>query len=442
MEFIFLAAGLLLGFLIGFLVTKSKYAGGIGISLVEAETIKTEKAKADERNIILEKSNAELKKEIEETRNKISELNKDYSKVTTQNENLVEKLNEQKAEIEKIQENFRNEFKNLANEILEDKSKRFTDQNKELVQNLLNPLGDKINEFQKRINDIHHADTQSRSSLLEQIKQLSELNKQMSHDADNLTKALKGESKTQGTWGEFILESVLEKSGLVKGEQYKVQESLKSEDGKRYQPDVVVYLPDNKNIIVDSKVSLVAYERFVSSDNENERAAFLKEHIRSIGNHIKGLSEKKYQNLYDLNTPDFVLMFIPIEPAFALAVQNEPNLFYDAFERNIVIVSPSTLLATLRTIESIWRQENQNKNALEIARQSGALYDKFVGFVEDLINIGKRIDSTKESYSAAMKKLYEGSGNIVRRVENLKELGAKATKNLPNNLLERADADE
>lgn len=439
MEIIFLVTGLLIGVFVGYLITKSKYSGKSGIPFEEVETIKTDKAKAEERNSILEKNNSELKKEIEEVRNKFSDLNGNYSKVTTQNQNLLEKLNEQKAEIEKIQENFRNEFKNLANEILEDKSKRFTDQNKELVQGLLNPLGEKINEFQKRINDIHSADTKERASLLEQIRTLGELNKQMSQDADNLTKALKGDSKTQGTWGEFILESVLEKSGLVKGDQYKVQESLKSEDGKRLQPDVIVYLPDNKNVIVDSKVSLVAYERFVSSGNENEKAAHLKEHIRSIGNHIKGLSEKKYQTLYDLNTPDFVLMFIPIEPAFALAVQNEPNLFYDAFERNIVIVSPSTLLATLRTIESIWRQENQNKNALEIARQSGALYDKFVGFVEDLVNIGKRIDSTKESYSSAMKKLYEGSGNIVRRVENLKELGAKATKTLSTNLLDRAD---
>lgn len=439
MEIIFLTAGLLLGILIGYLISKSKYAGKAGISFEDAESIKTEKAKADERNIILEKNYTELKKEIEEARNKYSELNKEHSKATTQNENLIEKLNEQKAEIEKIQENFRNEFKNLANEILEDKSKRFTDQNKELVQGLLNPLEKNITEFQKRINEIHTSDTASRASLLEQIKQLSELNKQMSHDADNLTKALKGESKTQGTWGEFILESVLEKSGLVKGEQYKVQESLKSEDGKRYQPDVVVYLPDNKNIIVDSKVSLVSYERYVSSDNENERASFLKEHIRSIGNHIKGLSEKKYQNLYDLNTPDFVLMFIPIEPAFALAVQNEPNLFYDAFERNIVIVSPSTLLATLRTIESIWRQENQNKNALEIAKQGGALYEKFERFVNDLLDIGKKIDSAKDSYEGAMKKLSTGSGNILRRVDNLKKLGARTTKNLPANLLESSD---
>lgn len=439
MEIIFLAAGIVIGLFIGILFAKSKYSSNKGIPFEEVESIKTDKTKAEEKNKFFELTVSELKHELESVRNKYSETSNDFVKVTEQNENLKLRLKEHKEEIENIQESFRNEFKNLANEILEDKSKRFTDQNKELVQGLLNPLGDKINEFQKRINDIHHADTQSRSSLLEQIKTLSELNKQMSHDADNLTKALKGDSKTQGTWGEFILESVLEKSGLVKGDQYKVQESHKSEDGKRYQPDVVVYLPDNKNIIVDSKVSLVAYERFVSSDNENDKAVFLKDHIRSIGSHIKNLSEKKYQTLYDLNSPDFVLLFIPIEPAFALAVQNEPNLFYDAFERNIVIVSPSTLLATLRTIESIWRQENQNKNALEIARQSGALYDKFVGFVEDLSNIGKKIDSTKESYDSAMKKLSEGSGNIVRRVENLKDLGAKATKTLSNTLLEQAD---
>lgn len=441
MDILSLIVGIAIGVSFGYLILKSKFSGTAGITKEDVESIKTEKVKAEEKNSLLEKHYGELKNQIEEERNKFDEINSKYAKAATQNENLIEKLNEQKAEIEKIQEAFRNEFKNLANEILEDKSKKFTDHNKELVQNLLNPLEKNIAEFQKRVNEIHTADTANRASLIEQIKNLSELNKQMSHDADNLTRALKGDSKTQGTWGEFILESVLEKSGLVKGEQYKVQESLRSEDGRRFQPDVIVYLPDSKNIIVDSKVSLVAYEKYVSSDNDNERTTHLKDHIRSISTHIKGLSEKKYQNLYDLNTPDFVLMFIPIEPAFALAVQSDPNLFYDAFERNIVIVSPSTLLATLRTIESIWRQENQNKNAIEIARQSGALYDKFVGFVEDLLAIGKRIDSTKESYSSAMKKLYEGNGNIVKRVENLKELGAKATKTLQNNLLDRADGE-
>jgi len=439
MEIIFLITGIFIGLLIGFLAAKSKYAVKSGVAFEEVEIIKTDKTKAEERNLILERNNIELKKEIDETRNKFSELNKDYSKVAAQNENLIEKLNEQKAEIEKIQENFRNEFKNLANEILEDKSKRFTDQNKELVQGLLKPLEKNITDFQNRINDIHTSDTASRASLLEQIKQLSELNKQMSQDADNLTKALKGESKTQGTWGEFILESILDKSGLIKNEQYKVQESLIGEDGKRLQPDVIVYLPDNKNIIIDSKVSLVSYERYISSNNDKEKEDYLREHIKSIENHIKGLSEKKYQNIYDLNTLDFVIMFIPIEPASNLALQFDPNLLYNALERKIVIVSPTTLIMTLRIIVNIWRQENQTKNAQRIAQESGALYDKFTGFVSDLESIGLKLKQSYESYESAYSKLSTGKGNIFKRIENLKDLGAKTNKSLPTNLLDSAD---
>jgi DNA recombination protein RmuC len=264
----------------------------------------------------------------------------------------------------------------------------------------------------------------------------------MSKDATNLTNALKGQTKTQGNWGEFILENILEKSGLEKGREYSVQTSMTNETGRRYQPDVLVNLPENKTIVVDSKVSLVAYEKFCSADDEAEKAAALKEHILSIRNHIKELSAKNYQNLYQIQSLDFVLMFLPVEPAFSLAVQYDSGIFNDAFEKNIVIVSPSTLLATLRTIASIWRQENQNKNALEIARQSGALYDKFVGFVDDLINVGNKIDAAKGSYTDAMKKLHEGGGNLVSRTERIKKLGAKTTKSLPKSLLDRTDEDE
>ncbi|MCC7095433.1 MAG: DNA recombination protein RmuC, partial [Ignavibacteriaceae bacterium] len=257
----------------------------------------------------------------------------------------------------------------------------------------------------------------------------------------NLTEALKGQSKTQGNWGEFILESILEKSGLVKGREYVVQESLTSESGKRLQPDVIIKLPENKSIVVDSKVSLIGYEKYISEEDEHQKQLGLREHINSIRSHIKNLSGKNYQNLYQLESLDFVLMFMPIEPAFALAVQNDQAIFNDAFEMNIVIVSPSTLLATLRTISSIWRQENQNKNALEIARQSGDMLDKFTAFVEDLLTVGKGLISVKDNYDKAMNKLTDGRGNLISRAEKIKELGAKTSKSLPPAILNRAKED-
>lgn len=366
------------------------------------------------------------------------ELNKTTATLVSEKKHLQEKLSEQKESLENLQEKFTKEFENLANRILDEKSSKFTIQNKENIEAVLKPLNSKIIEFEKKVSDIHINDSNDRAALKEQIKNLSQLNQQMSQDADNLTKALKGDSKAQGTWGEFILEKVLEKSGLVKGQQYAVQESHKSSDGKILRPDVIIYLPDNKNLIVDSKVSLTSYERYSSADNKEEQQMHLKAHILSLTNHIKELSAKNYQNLYGLNSPDFVLMFIPVEPAFGLAVQKEPDLFYKAFDSNIVVVSPSTLLATLRTIESIWKQENQNRNALEIAKQSGDLYDKFVGFVNDLVEIGKKLKSTDDAYQNAMNKLSDGKGNLVKRAEKIKQLGAKTTKSLPNQILDKS----
>jgi DNA recombination protein RmuC len=292
------------------------------------------------------------------------------------------------------------------------------------------------------VDDVYLNDNKERAGLSEQIKMLHDLNQQMSKDANNLTKALKGETKTQGNWGEFILERVLEKSGLVKGQEYAVQESITDEEGKRLQPDVVIYLPESKCIIIDSKVSLVGYERYCSAEDEVIKAAALKEHISSIKKHIANLSSKNYQNLYKIKSLDFVLLFMPIEPAFSLAVQNDMELFNDAFERNIVIVSPSTLLATLRTIASIWRQENQNRNALEIARQSGALYDKFQSMVTDLMEVGKRLHSVQDNYEDVMKKLSTGKGNLITSVEKIKKLGAKATKSLPQGMADSVDETE
>lgn len=438
MEIIYLIIGLIVGAIVGYLIAKVTTKSATGISAEEFDEIKSGKTRAEEKVTIYQNEVNELKAILEKERNKLLELSSEFSKISEQNNNLEEKLANQKQEIEELQERFKTEFKNLANEILEDKSKRFTQQNQENLKNILDPLREKITDFRKRVDEIHATDTKSYSELTTHLKNLQDLNKRMSEEAENLTKALKGDTKVMGSWGEFVLESILEKSGLVKDDHYTVQESFTDESGKRLRPDVIIKLPDKKSIIIDSKVSLVAYEKYSSAETETEREKAIKEHIVSIRGHIKGLSAKDYQNLEELNPPDFVLMFIPIEPAFSLAVQKDPTVFNEAFDRNIVIVSPSTLLATLRTIENIWRRENQNKNAIEIARQSGALYDKFVGFIEDLNDIGKRLEQSQESYRKAVNKLYDGQGNIVRRIESIKELGAKASKSLPDKLLDSA----
>ncbi len=439
MEIIYLIIGLLIGALSAFLIAKFKYGSDSKISVEELSELQTEKAKADEKVNLYEKELAELKDTVENERSSFVELNSSFSEIKTENKNLEEKLAEHKQEVQELQEKFRIEFKNLANEILEDKSKRFTEQNQENLKNILEPLRDRIKEFRERVDEIHQSDTKSYSELTAHLKNLQDLNQRMSEEAENLTKALKGDTRVMGSWGEFVLEKILERSGLVKDEHYTVQESFTDENGKRLRPDVIVKLPEKKSVIIDSKVSLVAYEKYSSTESETEREKAIKDHLISIRGHIKGLSAKDYQNIEDLNPPDFVLMFIPIEPAFSLAVQKDPTVFNEAFDKNIVIVSPSTLLATLRTIENIWRRENQNRNAMEIAKQSGALYDKFVGFVEDLSNIGKRLDQSKDAYRKAMNKLHDGQGNIVKRIENIKELGAKASKSLPDNLIESAD---
>ncbi len=439
MEIIYLVIGLLIGSSAAYIIAKYKYSSGSIISREALDELKSEKSRAEEKVTLYYNEVNELKTTLENERNKFLELNSDYHKITTQNKNLEEKLENHKKEIEQLQEKFSTEFKNIANEILEDKSRRFTEQNQQNLKNILDPLRENISEFRKRVDEIHASDTKSYSELTTHLKNLKELNQRMSDEAENLTKALKGDTKVMGSWGEYVLESILEKSGLVKDDHYSIQESFTDENGKRLRPDVIIKLPDQKSIIIDSKVSLVAYEKYSSSENEVEKEKAVKEHILSLRGHIKGLSAKEYQNIAGLNPPDFVLMFVPIEPAFSLAVQKDPTIFNDAFENNIVIVSPSTLLATLRTIENIWRRESQNKNALEIARRSGALYDKFVGFVEDLDKVGERINQADSAFRDAKNKLSDGRGNILRSIQSIKELGAKASKSLDNNLLESAD---
>ena len=445
MEILFFIIGLAVGFIIAFLFLKSKKV----ISIEEANKLneqinelKIEAGKLSERIKILEGDKIALQSDLKNEREKSEKLTSENSSLKSDYINLQQKLSEQKSEIEELQQKFTKEFENLANRIFDEKGKKFTEQNKEKLSEILNPLKEKISEFEKKVEETSKESIRGHSSLKEQLEMLRQMNQQITQEAKNLTEALKGQTKTQGNWGEFILESILEKSGLVKGREYSVQESLTTESGKRYQPDVIINLPENKSIIIDSKVSLIAYERYVSSEDETEKAKALRDHVLSIRSHLKNLSSKNYQSLYNLNSLDFVLLFMPIEPAFALAVQNDVNLFNDAFEMNIVIVSPSTLLATLRTIASIWRQENQNRNAMEIARQAGALYDKFVNFYNDLIDVGKKLDLAKNSYEEAMKKIHDGRGNLIVGVEKMKQLGAKASKSIPPTALNRALSDE
>ena len=389
-----------------------------------------------------EKQLAISNQEKETIRNEKDSLAIRLSKKEVDFENLWERNKEQKDEVEKLQEKFTKEFENLANKILDEKSNKFTEQNKENMKNILSPLQDKIQLFEKKVEDTHKESIDYHAALRQQIVGLQEMNLQMSKETLNLTKALKGDSKMQGNWGELVLERVLEKSGLEKGREYEVQQSFTSEDGNRVFPDVVINLPDGKKMIVDSKVSLTAYEKYINEEDDALKIIYLKEHVNSIRRHVEQLGNKSYQDLYQIESPDFVLLFIPIEPAFAIALNEDTTMYNKAFEKNIVIVTPATLLATLRTIDSMWTNQKQQENAFEIARQAGALYDKFEGFVADLIKIGKKIDETKTEYSGAMNKLVDGSGNLIVRVEKLKKMGAKAKKALPESILARAQKDD
>ncbi len=354
---------------------------------------------------------------------------------TRQNEEKIKLLEDARASLSK-------EFENLANRIIEEKSKKFTDQNKDNLSQILTPLREQLGDFRKKIEDAYEKESKDRISLFHEIKHLKELNQQISEDALNLTKALKGQNTAQGAWGEVILERVLEESGLHKGREYVTQESYTIDLGdqkKRYRPDAIVRLPEGKEIIIDSKVTLTAYERYCNATDADERQKALKEHITSLRTHLKGLSAKNYEDLPDISSLDFVLMFIPIEAAFITAVEHDQQIFRDAFEQNIIVVSPSTLLATLKTVHNIWRYEYQNRNAQEIADKAGGLYDQIVLFVEALDDVGDKISKAQGAYELAYKRLTDGRGNLIRRTEQLKQLGAKAKKQLPDKLITNAD---
>lgn len=442
MEIIFLLIGLAAGFALGYMVLKSKLHNTTNALQQELMNSKANSDSIQHLQKSREEEIARLRTENSEQQERIISLNAENARLSSESKSVMQRLTEQKDEIEQLRDRFNKEFRLIANELLDEKSKKFTETNKDNIDSILKPLREKLLEFEQKVEHTHKDSIQFNAALKQQITDLKELNLQMTKEATNLTRALKGDTKAQGNWGEFILESLLEKSGLTKDREYRVQVSMTNEDGRRLQPDVIINLPDNKSIIVDAKVSLVAYERFVSSEDEILKAHALKEHIQSIRNHMRGLSEKNYQHLYHLQSLDFVLLFVPIEPAFSLALQNENSLFNDAYDRNIVIVSPTTLLVTLRTISNIWKQEYQNRNVLEIAKLGGDMYDKFEGFSKDLIDVGKRIEDSKKSYEGAMNKLISGKGNLVRQAQRLKELGAKASKSLPENLLHRAFENE
>ncbi|OXB09240.1 DNA polymerase V [Flavobacterium plurextorum] len=433
---------LFLGIYLGKVLSSAKFQSEkVGLEeRLNANTnqLQVQKEQQENEKLTFQKQLQLSNQEKESIRTEKDSLAIQLSKKEVDFENLWERHKEQKNEITELQDKFAKEFENLANKILEEKSVKFTEQNNVNMKNILLPLQDKIQGFEKKVEQTHKESIDYHAALRQQIIGLSEMNAQMSKETLNLTKALKGDSKMQGNWGELVLERVLEKSGLEKGREYEVQQSFVTSEGNRVFPDVVINLPDGKKMIVDSKVSLSAYEKYTNEESDILKNEYLKEHLNSIKRHVEQLGNKNYHELYQIESPDFVLLFIPIEPAFAIALNEDSTLYNKAFDKNIVIVTPTTLLATLRTIDSMWTNQKQQENAFEIARQAGALYDKFEGFVTDLVRIGNKIKDTKTEYESAMNKLVDGKGNLISSVERLKKMGAKAKKSLPDNIVARA----
>ena len=415
-----LLSGLPFGLCVGLLVYVFNLRSALARSELQAQSesalsisLRTERDQAMQKAIRLE---AELDSERKQGLGRIESLNEAKEALTSQ-------------------------FKNLANEILDDKSKRFTEQNAASLDALLKPLQTKLTEFKEQVSNSYGNEARERFALKSEIERLANLNLRMSDETRSLTQALKGDSKVQGNWGELVLESILESSGLRKGEEYLVQDSHTQTDGSRLQPDVVVKLPEGRSLVVDSKVSIAAYARHAQTTDPVVAEQELTAHIQSLRQHIQGLSGKNYSSLYGIGSVDFVLMFVPIEPAFLLALKTAPNLYQEALAKNIVLVCPSTLMATLRTVAHLWRQDHQNRNALEIAKQCGTLYDKFVGFVDDLEKLGQRLDQAQTSYHDAFNKLKSGKGNLIRTAEKVRELGVKPIKNIPAPLLDLSDSE-
>ena len=434
MEVIYLLIGLGAGFSIGVLYTKSKtpkqteptdLSGYVSKELYESE----------KQRLVKEEAETKVKEE------QIGNLKADVSSKNTLIETLQLKLADEGKRLEEQQKQMQIQFENMANAILEKKSEKFSEQNQKNIDQILKPLGEKIKSFEESVENKYVKDQESRAGLAKQITLLQEANLKISQDAINLTNALKGDSKAQGDWGELQLEVLLEKSGLSKDIHFRTQNSEKDEDGREKRPDCIIDLPDHKNLIIDSKVSLKAYEQFINAPDDTEKNIFLKKHLESLKNHIRDLASKDYPKLYSINAPDYVLMFVPIEPALISALQEDTEIFNLALSKNIILVSTSTLMATMRTVSFIWQQENQKKNVLEIARQSGALYEKFCGFVTDLESVGKAIENASKKYEAAQSKLHSGRGNLVNSVEKIKKLGAKTNKSISQEILDKSETE-
>ncbi len=385
-----------------------------------------------------EREKADLQRRLDEQTREAMQLNGQLAGEQERGRGLAKRLEEQKAELEQLQARMTTEFENIANRLLSQRGKELNEQQQEKLGTILKPLHDKIKDFEEQVRKAYETEGKERFQLKSELAKLVEQNTRLSKDADNLTKALKGDSQSQGAWGEMILEKLLESSGLLPGQEYSMQESTTLADGSRLRPDAVIFLPEDKHLIIDSKVSLLHYEAFASATDTVDKDRLLKLHVESLRNHARGLSDKDYTRLYNVNSVDFVLMFVPIEPAFLLALRERPEIFQEAYDRQVVMVTHSTLMATLRTIHGIWKNERVAKNHMAIAERAGALYEKFVGFTEDLGRIGKHVNDAKDSYERAVGKLSEGPGNLVRQVEMLKELGAKTNKNLHDKLLQRS----
>ena len=447
MEILYVLLGLVIGMVLVWLLFRQKIKAteaGSDVKLEKATAAwQNEKSEIEKQLEVLKErlSNAGreqdmLSQKLDQSEKEKQEAEKSRAVLQADYRHLEEKLREGQQELEKIQEKFKKDFELLAQSILKQNTREFNETSHKQMKDLLDPLRDKITDFEKKVEETYQKGKIDQTVLKEELKRLQEMNMKLGEEASNLTKALKSDSKKQGNWGEVVLERILERSGLIKDEEYFVQFTASGADGKTLRPDVLIKLPEEKHLIIDSKVSLTAFQQYISQEDEEKRNVALKQHLTSIKNHIKELSDKNYDQLGGLNTPDFVLMFMPVEPAFAVAVQADPELFNEAWEKRIVIVSPTTLLATLRTVASIWRHERQTRNALEIAGQGAKLYEKFVGFMEDLEKVGLNLERAQNSYRDAHKKLVSGRGNLVGQVEKLKALGLKTTKNIDQKYLD------